>query len=106
MKMVIQDQHSHIAASAVADFRNSMNLPDHCFAQIWVEVIELSGIRPRREIWISSVGNDFRMAGGVLGNEEIAGIGSVLRERTPDVVLRMLLDPVMVRSSVIRDHVE
>ena len=62
MKMVVEDQHGHVTAGAVADFVNAPDLLDHRRAQARVEIVELSSVRPRSEIGVSSIGNHFSAA--------------------------------------------
>ena len=106
MKMIIQDQHGHIAASAVTNLGNAADLIDHGLAQCWIEIVKLSSVCPWGEIRISSVGNYFRACRGILRDEKIAGIGAIVSQRAPNVVLGVFRDPVMVRPGVVGDDIQ
>ena len=79
MKTVIQHQHGHIASSPVADFCDPLDLFDHRLTQLGIEIVELSGIRPRSEVGIASIGNHFSAASGIVSNKKIAGVFAILR---------------------------
>jgi hypothetical protein len=67
-----------------------------------MSIVELESVRPAREIGIPAIGEDHRVAIH-LEPTVVTGFTSEVLFCTPDIVLRMLAYPGMVRCGVV-DH--
>ena len=104
-KDVREQQHGHIAAHAVTSLCDFHQFPDHRFLRSRVAVVELKGVRPAREIWIASVGENHIAAPALDSRIVLGKLGQVLLA-AGYVIVGMILHPGMIQSGMIGNEVE
>lgn len=102
---VVQNEHGHIAADAVAMFCDFAEFSDERGARGRLEVIELENIAPGREVRIATVGEKDGLGGRFLQKESGRVLAKVIL-RTANVIFRMRGNPRMVGRGVIGDEIE
>ena len=98
---VVQHEHGHVAADAVALFGNLRDRLDHRLPEPGLKGVELEHIRPRREVRVPAAGehlppNSMKDAGSFFSI-----LSAPLNE-----VLGMIADPGVVRRHVVGNEVE
>lgn len=102
---IVQDEHSHVAANAVAVLGDFAEFGDERGAGGRLEIIELQNVAPRREIRIAAVSEKDWLGGGFL-QIECGGIFAKILLSAANVKFGMRGGPRMVGSSVVGDEVE
>ena len=105
LEHVGQDQHGHVAAHAIALPGDSLQLADHRLLQFRVAVVELQGVGPALKVRVAAVGEHqravFRLHATV-----VPRCARQVTLAAVDKVVRVLVDPRVIRGHVVRDEVE
>ena len=100
-----QEQHSHVAAHAVALPGDSLQLADHRLLQLRVAVVELQRVGPAIEVRVAAVSEHhspvFCLHPAVVPRHARQIIFVAM-----DKVIRVLIDPRMIRRHVVGNKVE
>ena len=103
---LVQHQHRHVAAQAVAVPRDRAQGLDERIPRFDIEEVDLRGIGPRREAGIASASNETGRCVLRLDQEEGGRIAVVILLRAPDEVVGVAADPAVVGPRVVRHEVE
>ena len=100
-----QDQHGHIATHAVALTGDALQLADHRLLALRVAVVELQRIGPAVKVRVATVGEHdrpvFRLHPAV-----VLRCARQISLAAMDKIVRVLVDPRMIRGHVVRDKIE
>ena len=98
-------QHGHVAAHAVALPGDSLQLADHRLLQLRVAIVELQRVGPALEVRVAAVGQHQR-AVFCLHAAVVPRRARQITLAAMDKVVRMLVDPRVIRRHVVGDKVE
>ena len=104
-KNVRQDQHGHVAPDAIALLGNSLQLADHGPLQIRVAVIELERVRPAVEVRVAAI-REYQRTGSCLDSTVVLRRPCQVTLAALDEVVRVFVDPRMIRCHMVRDEIQ
>ena len=105
LEHVIQHQHRHVAAHAVAMCCHLAQLAPHRVARLGIEVVQLRDVAPRRKIRIPAA-RDVHAALHAVDGAKVLGRGAHVLLGSEHIPLRVLANPRMIESGVIRYEIE
>ena len=101
-----QDQHGHVAAHAVALPGDPHQFADHRLLQLRVAIIELQRVGPAVEVRVPAVRQHQRPVVPWARGRSCCGEQSQIVLAARDEVVRVLVDPRVIRGHVVGDEVE
>ena len=102
---VVEREHRHVAANAVAMARDRLEDANHGFARRRIEVVQLRDVPPRRKVRVATAGDEVDRIAELDRLKEVGRLPIVV-ERAFDVELGAAANPVVVEAGVIGDEVE
>ena len=105
LKDIVQHQHGHVAAHAVALSGDSEQRLDERVPQVGVAVVELGSVGPAGEVGVAAVSEDLAALRGGDG-EVVVRLAGQQFLGAGDIILRVGENPVVVARRVIGDEVE
>ena len=100
-----QDEHGHVAAHTIALPGDSLQLADHRLLQVRVAVVELARVRPAVKVRVAAVGKHQRFVLPLHAAVVPRCVCQIILAAM-DKVIRVLVDPRVVRGHVVHDKVE